>query len=782
MTYYGKARAYLPYLFITLFLFLLFPPAFYSVPTKGIDPSFDIAFHLAYKYHLVFGKDIVFTLGPLGILDSRLPISINLFVYLLFDLYFLGTLFLMLKDMFKRHFSIPVVVFIFLGILISPYDHPFQRYFLFFLYFLLAFIREPGKNLYFIQSALLSILCFYYKVNIGVVAVSLFLITIGYVFIRKKSSPRACLLRLLSYFVVILVTGHFLHVDLMGYISGGLQVIDGYTDAMGFTLGKDYTRFVTAAVLIVLAFFALGAWLLLSSIYKKELTRNADPLFILGILSLASFLIFKSGFVRADKTHMALFFNIAWPLTGLLYLYLSRDVERKIAACCGWATLIVSCWALNGLSDRGPNELSILRLGLLPAKMHQIGSYFNQLANYNKALAASDRLRSAPNELKELIGDHTADIIPLEISKIYFNGLRYDPRPVIQSYSAYNVYLDSLNEQKYLSPDAPDYILFALAGIDNRLSFFDESRTKLAIFGRYTVAGKVGGDLLLRKKPVPEDLRRSKEEIIQAHLGEDIPVKKSDGLQYARIIVHYSLRGRVKRFIYQAPSLAITVTLPEGVTKTYKTFPAMLADGLIINKFVATEDDFQLLMQSDGRLGNDILKIRIDKVPGSRGFANTIEIRNSLYVFPDKPEPERHADSLELAKTIMEFNKYKPVPIDPSLYERDSFPTSIESIETYSPLIRMEGWAYRENADNSHIVVRAALLSGDSLYTLPSTPQTRRDLLSYFKRTDITGAGFKALVSKSQLMPGNYRVELIIDDTIRKKSWISPTDQEIKIK
>jgi hypothetical protein len=778
MTYNGNARAWLPYLFIALFLFLLFPAAFYLTPMKGIDPSYNIALQLAYKYHLVFGKDLVFTLGPLGILDSRMPISVSLSVYLLFDLYFLGTIFIILKDLFKRQFSPAVVLFILLGILVSPNDATFQRYFLFFLYFLLSFIREPRKNMYLIQSALLSILCFYYKVNVGVVAVSLFLIATVYVLMRKRLRPAAGAVMLLSYFIILLGAGYFLHVDIRGYIAGSFQIIGGYTDAMSYTLGDDHEPYVVAAVFILGAIFGLGAWQLFSSVYKKKMIRHADPIFIAGILAVASFFIFKCAFVRADQMHMPYFFNMAWSLTGLLYLFLSPGWERKIAAWCGWATLIVCYCALNELSDGGRHYLSVVKPGLLPAKVRQIGVYFRQLAHYNKALAVSHELDTAHNELKGIIGDHTVDIIPIEISRIYFNGLRYDPRPVIQSYSAYNSYLDSLNERKYLSASAPDYILFSLAGIDQRQAFFDESRTKLAIFGRYTIAGKVGGDLLLRKKPLPGDLQRSKEEIVRARLGEDIPIPAGDGLLFARIIVHYSLSGRIKRFFYQAPPLTITLTLADGGTMSYEISPDMLEDGVIINKFVQTEDDFRLLARSGGRLGNAISGIRIDRLPG---FARDIEIRTSRYLFPDRPQPERLADSLDLAKFIGEINNHKPVLIDTSLFEKDSIHSWVESMETFSPLIRIKGWAYRENADNHHTVVRAALRVGDSLYALPSIPDTRHDLVSHFKRNDVLGNGFTAQVSKSQLMPGNYRVELIIDDTVRRKSWIGPTDQEIRI-
>src|SRR3954469_22853519 len=74
---------------IIFLLFIAFPFLFVKVPGTGLDPSWNIAIHLALKYDLVFGKDFVFTYGPLGFLCTRLPIAVPAAVYVLFDIFFL---------------------------------------------------------------------------------------------------------------------------------------------------------------------------------------------------------------------------------------------------------------------------------------------------------------------------------------------------------------------------------------------------------------------------------------------------------------------------------------------------------------------------------------------------------------------------------------------------------------------------------------------------------------------------------------------------------------------
>jgi hypothetical protein len=777
--YHGRISRVLPYIIALFFLVLLFPSFFYLLPSEGLDPSYDIAIHLAYINHLVFGKDFVFTFGPLGFLNSRLPIGVNMIVYLLFDLYFLVTLFFVLRDIVLTHFRISVVVFVFLCISIAPHDALFQRFFLFFLFFLFGFIRQPNKIGYFVQAAFLSILCFYYKVNLGLVAVTLFLLALIYSAIQRKISFKNCAIGSVGYLVSILVIGQILHVNIKGYLTGSVALIDAYNDAMSMSLGTPYTVFVFAAVLIQLIIFSMGLSLLISSIRKKEFVKNADSLFIYSVMVFCAFILFKSAFVRADNSHISLFFNIAAPLAGLLYLN-AGDAKKWPAIAC-WISMIVSGWGLHSLPG-SQRPYSSLVAGVVMNKCHEIGNYCRQVINYQQEKEEGVKRISGSNELKNIIGNHTVDVLPSEVSTIYFNGLRYDPRPVVQSYSAYNSYLDSLNEQKYLSVDAPDYILFSLASIDNRLPFFDESRTKLAIFSRYAVVGSVNGSLLLRKKMSPDELVKfSKETIIDARLGQDVLIPKYEGLEFARIFVSYSLYGHIRRFLYQAPSLQITLTLEDGETMQYQGIVTLLADGLIINRYVDNRQDFQMLMQSNGRIGYAIKKIRIDGTAGSKGFYDAFQIKIRYYAFPLKPEAEQYRDSLGLSKLIGELNQSKPYPVNANLYERDSFQQRIENIKSYSPLIRIEGWAFREKDDNQHIVIKAALSSADSLFVLPSSAQYRRDVVSYFKRNDLSGSGFKAEVSKSQLRPGEYGLRLIMEDTLRKKSWISHTDQVIRI-
>ena len=70
-------------------LFLLLPRYFFSPIGSGLDISWAMSLHYAFRDRLVFGEDLVFTFGPLGVLATRLPIGEGITLLLCaWDLFF----------------------------------------------------------------------------------------------------------------------------------------------------------------------------------------------------------------------------------------------------------------------------------------------------------------------------------------------------------------------------------------------------------------------------------------------------------------------------------------------------------------------------------------------------------------------------------------------------------------------------------------------------------------------------------------------------------------------
>ncbi len=775
----SKARPYLQFFFLLVFLFILWPPFFYNQPVPGLDTSWNIAIHLAYKYHLVFGKDFVFTYGPLGLLETRLPISVNFWVYLLFDVYFLTSFVLVLRSIFRDHFNAPSLLYLFVCIALATYRFQDQWFFLFFCYYLFYFLRKGGTAA-ICQAAVLSVICFYFKVSMGMTAIFFFLAGITYALVFKKTTLRYFMILLGSYLIGIVLLALLLRVDLKGYLANSLQLINDYNDAMFRPLDPGYSLFLKAALIIL---FIAGCWFAAHAVQyirKRKWRQSPDELFIYGVVALGLFVSFKASFVRSDA-HMHIFFKAAAPFTAFLYLFNTGKRTRVAAAVACWIVLGIAGWALNDLPasyrplDRLANG-SIFRF-----KLGEVRNYFQEIETYAAAVKASDSLDTVSNPYKAVIGNSTVDIVPVEISKIYFNGLHYDPRPVIQSYAAYNETLDSLNSRKYGSADAPEYLLFSVSSIDDRQPYFDESRTKLAILQHYDLVGKIDDDLLLKKRVAPGYLRAlPQKDTTEITMGEDVRVKKGQNLAFTQFFTNYDLRGKLLRLLFHPPGLKMILTFGNGQTRSFRVIKPVISDGIILNKYVEGIDEFQLLMQSYGELNANVISFRLES-DHNAGFSKKIRMVTTWYAFGNKPANERLADSLGIARLFDVYRRNPPVKIDPSSCVLDSVRYGLDQIDTHSPFLSINGWAFRVKGDNHNSQVKVLVRSGQDIYQLPTKPTERPDVGTAFKRTDLQYAGFSANTAKEQLPPGDYQLGMAICDDSGGKKYMGFTDQSFSI-
>jgi len=75
---------------LTLAVCLSIPPVFSTPPTIGLDPSWNLSLQLAAINGKVFGREFVFTYGPLGYLLTQAAVSKTLLLG--YDLFVLGSL------------------------------------------------------------------------------------------------------------------------------------------------------------------------------------------------------------------------------------------------------------------------------------------------------------------------------------------------------------------------------------------------------------------------------------------------------------------------------------------------------------------------------------------------------------------------------------------------------------------------------------------------------------------------------------------------------------------
>ena len=775
-----KTKTFLLYFLPCYFVFLLFPGSFFGLPATGIDNSWAVALHLALKYHLRFGPDFAFTYGPLAPLRIRYPVVLSKYVYVLSDLYFLFIVYTGLLVFIRQRFRAGLLIFLFFCVLIGQSWDIEKWYQFLILVFLFEFCRRPQKLIYLVHVTLLSILCFYIKINTGLINISMVLLVIHYALVVKKIKWKTYILFVAAFVAALFLSAWLLNTDLLAYVKTCFYLTKDYEESMYYPLlGPLTVRAPWCAVALWSVLAILYIFVLIKTWKGRRFSAGLDVALVYLLVGFVLFTWYKNSFVRADFVHIGQFFSTAAPFAVLLYAHTPPALGRK--------TVIGLCWLLLGV-----NLVSLLllpgssfaitlsetaRFGYIPAKMRDITTYVRGFGTYDKQKFILDSLTSRPNVYRDAVGDHTADIVPIEIATLYFNGIRYKPRPVIQTYSAYDKFLDQLNADKYLSAKGPDFVFFSLVATGERFAWTDECRTKLALLTGYRPEKMVSDQLLLQKEAVPRAMVKLKEDTVQTRMGVWTPVKKGQGILFTRIQVKKNLTGRLRTLVYQPTELRMLYKLANGDGGYFRLLLPIMEEGIILNKFVNTTPEARLFFLSDGRLNEDIRSICIEPV-GLNGFQPEITLFNTWYGFGEKPVARRLADSIQLSELLGGGLPLKPLPLTPP---RCTTPISygVDYVRDWAGLIRLAGWAIQPDKDNRNNVVKVLIRSvNDSIYELPWSVYTVTTMpYELFERKDVAGCGFSGMFSRTQLPPGNYQFGVCLYDTAAHTSCYQYLDK-----
>src|SRR5262249_42292810 len=138
------------------------------------------------------------------------------------------------------------------------------------------------------------------------------------------------------------------------------------------------------------------------------------------------------------------------------------------------------------------------------------------------------------------------------------NDLNYRPRPIFQSYAAYSARLAGLNEDFYLSQQAPDYVLFDLAGFEHKFPPLNDGPALRALLSNYApVAAEDVFLLLKRRSASPSKLTLLREGTLN---GErlNLSAYPEDDL-WVELDVKPSIWGRLMAFCVRPPPLRLSV-------------------------------------------------------------------------------------------------------------------------------------------------------------------------------------------------------------------------------
>ena len=609
---------------LSLALLLFAPNTLMTMPAPGLDPSYNIGISLTIEQNLTFGEDIIFTFGPLGYLSSRLPIAVGKTSLLVWDAVIFALIIFALVYIFWHLNSYMGVLLGFAAIFVVSRDSlRIEAYPLLFLFLAYHYLRQRSL-VSLLLAAGLNLVLFYIKLSVGMVVLVMMGLLLTYLFAWPTEHSRRVIAAVgVAYLLALISSALALNTNLVGYIWGGLQLISAFNDAMYIYYKQVPIGTITTgmALFILIPFFSVFV------VNIKRLWDTKDELVQYILMGLYVFVLFKYGFVRLDQ-HVLVFFQTISLAIGLLCFFSERPINRQLASVMAIALVMSIPYAARiytpeqigqRLASMTITEPVTGSLNHIKYEVRAFRNYLSQAVDPNYPPVWKLPEQQLPSEILDIIGSRSVDIVPWQITTIYANNLNYNPRPVIQSYQAYNSYLDTKNYQKYVSSTAPEFVLYSSDRLDNRHPSFTEAKTRLALLTHYRPVAEFDQSLLLQKREQP--LKVAQFPLIEAQttLDQTIAVEASEDLIYLTADIKYSIWGYLSKLLYQPPPLYVTVTLYNGEERTFQAIITMVEGGVPVNKLVTRTREIRDYFSKLGHGGATVTAIKFHS-PESWGF------------------------------------------------------------------------------------------------------------------------------------------------------------------
>ena len=565
-----------------------------------LDESWASAVHVAFRDKIQFGKDFIYTYGPYGFLRVARYYFPETYGYgvgfsILIAIAAWAGFFRLIRHCVGRQdksflFLIPILWF-FPNMILSIDSFQFPLLTLpLVLYFYVSKKITPALVLTVINASLSSLIKHSYLLLAIAFVVLIAIDEVG----NLKRIPRILPL----YIAFIWIFWMFAAQDIANipaYIFNSLEVIRGFSAAMG-TPGELKE--------LLLYVFSAGTFLLLVGFVEWGDRRWWGILPSLGLAAIF-FITFKGAFPRHD-THalqaifnttpvMLMFVAVLWTPIKKSSLNIGKKIRLPIFSVLGVVTLsmiVMSSLILNNYLKYSYSAYILKTISHTFNTLPQVGKILTGREDFTAIAEQGKAAIRAANPLPTPISG-TVDLYPNETATIFAYDLEYQPRPSVQSFSAYTSKLAKLNAEHLTKPEAAKNILFDLKPIDGRLASFEDGLSLPEILTRYDIANLENRYLLLQRNAQPRTYEF--EPIVKQ---VDVPINQWFELEdvrqpvWGKIDIHPNLIGKLTTTILRLPPLNIEIETADGLTTGYRTIGDIMDDGFLLSPILSSRWDF----------------------------------------------------------------------------------------------------------------------------------------------------------------------------------------------
>ena len=588
---------------IVAFMLIL---AFGSPPHGlGLDPSWTEVLAWGFLHHAQWGRDLLFTYGPLGFLQPYASYVQGIFPYyvageIALPAAFALTVGLMLRRSTLGVFALFVLVYVCWSSRLGG-DVSWAFTLLFGTAFLADEASRRSASVFYVAATALAAI-------FGAVALTKFSLFPLWV-LCLATTVIACLIegerRRAAFCLFIfpamlaaawMAAGQQLQI-LPLFLARSLEVATGYGHAMG-----NPAPFVVE----VGALGLLGAYLL-ACVYAAWNKRTDKPALATLCLSAAALaLVWLAFLTRGD--HWPWFFTaIAFLPFPLLIdarladqLLLRRVLFLIVLAGIAAAAVIVS-----------PRTISLELVARVRNSIHNLANLAELGAIRDAEWKQLEKDAVLP-KIRERVGKERIDVLTWEQGMLLINGLNYAPRPVFQSYSAYTPKLARLNESYFLGNDAPAYVMLKLDAADDRVPMSEDALALIALLRHYRPVLFEKRFLLLQhdKSVAAGELLSAQGAEARTTLGAEVQVPKSASPTLAFIDAELNAFGKIYTLFFREPALQVTLTLANGDKPRFRLVRRTAAVGFVMSPLVKSAGDWVKLYF--GKSLPDVTSFRVD--------------------------------------------------------------------------------------------------------------------------------------------------------------------------
>ncbi len=392
--------------------------------------------------------------------------------------------------------------------------------------------------------------------------------------------------------------------DVTYYAAGAREIVGGYAAAM--SLPSDHGAMPAALI--------IGALICAAAV---ALARDGKTPFAAATL-VALFLAWKHGLVRADA-HVIFFFTVAAAIAALIAMIGRGPLSSAAGIVAAGAASLALAWTV-GAYHVGVTQVFAFARVIDGAKylLDPIGTTTAQLPSSSAALAA-DRLDDVA---LHSVDGASVDVIGAETAIVPASGLRWQPLPVFQSYTAYTPRLDDIDREA-LATRGADIEMFRWEDIDGRYPLSAEPSTFVELLCRYRTAGwsatthaKAAFIPLLR-----QPIRRCTEQAAGSDRGTiaqtyAVPrVKRSGDFIRATFALRLTTLGVLANALWRPPFARIAFTYRDGTSKTWRLVTATIGDGLVVSPVPRNNAEVRRFFAGLPTVGADVASVRLDASP-----------------------------------------------------------------------------------------------------------------------------------------------------------------------